>query len=892
MNYINTLLTTLSLLLLWQANAQVTPTSVYQCFVNDPVPAQTIDMNDDYKAGCVLFEGEVYDYQLNENKTVTASQKIDVEPNKFSAHDFTPGNGMTLVLCNDLKDVLSFTHEDLSNVEALKKFEFGIELPANVEARIQDFILNGDTTGNQINPYLEWQLNAEATFIHRATEFEKVIDGFYFQDYKRQIIQSNLPLSKWFPDSTTHHMRFRYAPEKLGVWDVHINVILEDGSSYSFCPFIINVTPNSEDDGFVKVAANQRVLERNDELFFPVGQNLPWPFDETSASGPSNGAYQDEPSGSYTHQLMEAQILELKDVGVDYFRLILNPASLDIEFEEVGNYTDRLNYAWEIDHIIEQAEELDMYIHFNMLLHYQLESPNAGGRLAWDWSDSTVAAFPAWDSLTLSHYAYKSTFGLSNMAPEAFFSDEGCKKYYKQRLRYLVSRYGYTPHIAMFELLSEASNAGRLSKIAYIDSTGVHYNDSISPYNVGSSFPLELAWWHDEMAKYIKNELGHTEHLISANYAQKPIGQDYTYAVPEIDVISWNQYNHGRLAIYQDYGHLIDSFSTHYNKPIFFSESGPLHEADCDSGVSYRKQVWMNAFTGIAGFNMWKHKIHSNYAYLGNVNAFIKNNSDIGDLFLGSWEAQYYNDVGNVGEAFQKEVNLIRGFPQGPITSEFTSVGVISNMTDNRYTNNTGSLSSYCYTEPTNTGHINKENLLFQDQAVFTNHLGSFVHDDEFFNTNGVSIEYDNSPFFNAVPGWPMEHPLSCVESSCAETVTAEIPFIQHASLGGNKSMIGDESFDWNRVVQSDLQREEAEGMEYSMRIFPNPAQDVINITCLDANITQFHVCDAKGRVIYSINRESTSQTVEVSNLASGIFVILGVDKSNTIMYQQRWVKQ
>ena len=84
---------------------------------------------------------------------------------------------MTLILGEKLNNVVSFSHSDLNNVEALKKFEFGIELPEAVELRIQNFIATKDTSAiGGINPYLEWQFNAEAIFTNQSTGFVKVID--------------------------------------------------------------------------------------------------------------------------------------------------------------------------------------------------------------------------------------------------------------------------------------------------------------------------------------------------------------------------------------------------------------------------------------------------------------------------------------------------------------------------------------------------------------------------------------------------------------------------------------------------------------------------------------------------------------------------------------------
>lgn len=876
------------------SNAQ---TSVYQCTVDPSVTQAEIDANDYYSDGCISFDQSPYNFDQNDNKTVVASNQIDVEPG-FTAKDFSPNEGMSLLLCNDLRDVVCFSHSDLSTVEALKKFEIGIGLPEHIELRIQDFINSGDTTGNQINPYLEWHLNAEAVFTHRATNESHTIDGFYFQGFEREQSNPNTQYWGWNELPTTHNMRFRFAPPLEGGWDVTISVSLQDGSSFNYCPFVLNVTPNTENDGYVKVASNKRVLERNGELFFPVGQDLHWPPDHNDAThkyGYFTGAYGTEPVNSLSHNEFESDMVELKTRGVNSFRMLLSPSSLDIEFEKVGDYTDRLNYGWEIDNIIEKAEELDLYIHFNMLVHYGLERNSTNYCLGWDWSSDYVAYGAP---VHLGHYGYRDFF-VADDTPELFLSDPTCIKYYQQKIRYLIARYGYSTHIYMLELLSEINNVGNKSEIF---GPGQH-DTYFSAYTMDSQQPARVANWHDIMSKYIKNELGHKEHLVCASYAgyghADGANGDYTYSIPEIDVVSWNNYS-DLINKFHVYGpDRVTPIQALYDKPIFWSETGPIDPNWCDNGASYRKEAWMTAFTGIAGFNFWsgiEDVFHPQWDYLANVRNFIEGNPTVANLFLShNWYQEYRNDVGPLNggpswnSAQQKELNSIRlNYIQSDGSIHKVSVGVISNMTDN-YSTNAVNDSTWCSDSPVSSLLEYKTNLLQNDQPIYLEDFyGQGVFYSQWFNTWGNFHSSLNS--INAPLIYP--HPESCVTNCQSVNFTPEIPFI---ITWDNSAFLNSPLAPITEVPNGSMHNlkihtgNELSTTSYQLKVSPSPASHQLTIECNDPFIEELILCDGSGKRIRTIPKGSSP--IDIAHLETGFYMIIALDSNQTIKYQTRWVK-
>src|SRR5690606_11971712 len=126
-----------------------------------------------------------------------------------------------------------------------------------------------------------------------------------------------------------------------GLWKVEYELYVEDTLYYSYCPFQVTVTDKIPGDGFVKVADNKRVLERDGELFLPIGHNLTWPDHYIRPNGQRVDCEYDpsgEPCESAAFFNFDTRLSDYANAGMDFFRLILSPGSIDIEFEKMGNY--------------------------------------------------------------------------------------------------------------------------------------------------------------------------------------------------------------------------------------------------------------------------------------------------------------------------------------------------------------------------------------------------------------------------------------------------------------------------------------------------------------------------------------------------------------------------
>ena len=269
------------------------------------------------------------------------------------------------------------------------------------------------------------------------------------------------------------------------------------------------------------------------------------------------------------------RILEtLQEKGGNAFRTLIDPTQYDLEFEKLNNYYDRQYQAWEIDKMLEKCKDLNLRIEFNMMIHYAVCShPDGYDKFDWDYSQNCYGCGDEAGNNGTNGYCYWRELGLDT--PIDFITDSLAIANYKKKIRYFIARYGYSKNIFLFELLSEANNIGKV----WLAENGTDLNndgdtndykvETANPYNENAEVVRPaVAAWHHEIARYIKEDLKHTKHLIAADYTgtapmsfvdlnnnslcdgspeicnacQQPYFDDSWHS-NTIDVIAWNNYS-------------------------------------------------------------------------------------------------------------------------------------------------------------------------------------------------------------------------------------------------------------------------------------------------------------------------------------------------------------
>jgi hypothetical protein len=169
--------------------------------------------------------------------------------------------------------------------------------------------------------------------------------------------------------------------------------------------------------------------------YIAIGQNLAW-YD-----GRGTFAYDD-------------WIAKLAANGVNFIRLwmpswafglegIRRAPDGSVESSSLGDYTDRLDRAWQLDYVMDLAERNGIQVMLCIQNHgpFSLEANS-------EWDDNP----------------YNAANGGPLAAPDAIFTDPTARALFQRRLRHLVARWGYAPNLLAWELTFTRDTALRLER--------------------------------------------------------------------------------------------------------------------------------------------------------------------------------------------------------------------------------------------------------------------------------------------------------------------------------------------------------------------------------------------------------------------------------------------
>ena len=169
----------------------------------------------------------------------------------------------------------------------------------------------------------------------------------------------------------------------------------------------------------------------------------------------------------------------------------------------------------------------------------------------------------------------------------SFFVSEAAKAQYKNRLRYIVARWGYSPAIGMWEFFNEIDN--------------IQFRDSENPIPSG-----DIVGWHTEMSKYLKNT-DPFGHIVTTSISHRDL--EGLNSVPDIDI---NQKH-----IYKATGVIpetIERYEAEFGKPYIIGEFG--YEWDWSKNfddfadmmdVDFKRGLWYGLFspTPVTPMSWW-----------------------------------------------------------------------------------------------------------------------------------------------------------------------------------------------------------------------------------------------------------------------------------------------
>lgn len=397
-----------------------------------------------------------------------------------------------------------------------------------------------DLTANFSNPYNYDEIRVEAVFTAPGGRRDTV-EGFYLQDFALNTGAGSLT------PQGAGEFRLRFSPDETGTWVYLVVVKTPLGVSNSLTGSFTCM--DSDSKGFIRRNETNYLSFDSGDPYFPIGENLAW----------QNGS---------TYFSYNRWLSKLADNEANFIRLWLAHWGLGIEwrsgyrdFPGLGRYSP-MN-AWYLDWILEECRQKDIYIMFCINHHGQVSSnvnPN--------WNENP----------------YNAALGGPCAQTTDFFTGEEARRLHRNRLRYILARWGYSPHIMAWELFNE-----------------VNFTDGYETQAVQEA----VRDWHDKMSRFLK-ERDVRRHLVTTSFSGS---QDAgMWNLPAIDFTQSHLYigaeNVERIA-----AGLSQEYLALYGKPTLNGEFGinPANIALSNidpTGIYVHNTIWATAFSGAMGAGM------------------------------------------------------------------------------------------------------------------------------------------------------------------------------------------------------------------------------------------------------------------------------------------------
>ncbi|HZG65868.1 MAG TPA: DUF5060 domain-containing protein [Herpetosiphonaceae bacterium] len=344
-----------------------------------------------------------------------------------------------------------------ANALSIGRYE-KIELSLDIEATYQ-------------NPFDPAQIDVRADFVAPDGQ-QWSVPAFYWQDYESTLTGGTEILAPrgepvW---------KVRFTPTQEGQWSYSISAKTPAGSNATD-PARLDVTP-SDRHGFLRV-------DRRDSAYFAFDDGTPFVAIGQNVSWYGKGG---------THDY-ERWFGKMHANGANFARLWMASWAMGIEWSDtgLGDYTKRLDRAWQLDRVFALAEQNDIYLMLSLLNH---------------------GAFSATVNPEWNQNPYNAALGGPCATPEEFATDKQARELFQRRLRYIAARWGYSPNLLAWEWWNE------------VDWT------PLAPRAI-------LAPWIEEMSGYLAT-LDPYQHLRTTSYGQTP--DDAVFDMPQIDIVQRHVY--------------------------------------------------------------------------------------------------------------------------------------------------------------------------------------------------------------------------------------------------------------------------------------------------------------------------------------------------------------
>jgi hypothetical protein len=396
-----------------------------------------------------------------------------------------------------------------------------------------------DATATYDNPFDpdDFALDAQVT-LPDGRKWQ--VPGFFYRPFERKQAENRETLSP----SGDPGWRVRFAPPLPGEYSTV--VILRDRTGNRESAPLHFSAEAAQTPGCVRISPrDHRYFEfDNGAAYFPIGLNICWPGREAKTLD------------------YDAWFPAFAKAGCNATRLWLSPDWNPLALERTGRQEDGLGMgqidlaaAWRLDHVLSLAQENGLYAKlcidsYNILRH--------------------TDGYPHWEKTP-----HNAANGGPLREPKDFWSNPAMERFYRNKLRYLVARYGWSPNVLSWEFWNEV--------------------DITSDYQTQPACD-----WHIRMARYLRS-IDPYRHLITTSFARSE-GDRAIDAIPEIDYVQTHLYG-GDDPVVRLFGYQKqkESFGKPHYVGEFGADAGGDRFADDPEGVQIHDPLWISVADGGSG---------------------------------------------------------------------------------------------------------------------------------------------------------------------------------------------------------------------------------------------------------------------------------------------------
>jgi hypothetical protein len=277
-----------------------------------------------------------------------------------------------------------------------------------------------------LNPFRATELALDAEFTLPSGKTMRV-PGFYSEDY---ILRDH----KGVPVEGSEGWRVRFSGPEAGAYrfKVELRVKGELAATQEGPAFTLR---RSRSHGMIRVSRlAPRYLEYDDGAsFFAVGQDVAWTTDVTKAIP---GAVIASPTLAWD-EAFSRWFSQMGQNGANWARVFMKP---NFYLESGEPWAWSLENAWRLDQVLELARQNGIYF----CLCFNPER-----------SDSGTCYKGAMDLFRASNTAWGRLLSGHQSGFEHFFTDPLCREMYRDKIRYVVGRWGYSSNVFSWELWNE-----------------------------------------------------------------------------------------------------------------------------------------------------------------------------------------------------------------------------------------------------------------------------------------------------------------------------------------------------------------------------------------------------------------------------------------------------